>query len=512
MNLQEKLEAAEQLFAAGEYSKATSFFTELFNEQPLNHSVLYKRGHCYFKSKQYDEALIDFNAAIKMYSKLDWYFGSRGSLHLVMNNPKAALEDFSAAIASDSSKGKHYYGLGRANWRLKNYEEALDAFNEADKLGIAVHWEMKVNCLMFLKRLEQAIEHCNQEIITNPRDYRPHLKKGVCFHYLGWKQMEDFIQLNEFYSIEELLAEGEELLYSAIESLSMAIHLNNSESAYRYRGLSYNLLHEYRQAYEDFHAFVCINPTDDFINRIYLKTKESVLGHSGLVSGDKVKYLTGNILYTVESTDSNSGKTFLKNGNEKTFECLNADRLQKANDNSVFLYYNIPDLPHEEWSIVGESETMLVSSLGRVKSCKSLYNEKLFKIYTNSNDDCFIKFKSQRDEKSKYKSLALLVAKVFVPNPNNYKFVQHLNSDLSDNSVKNLAWIISGTNPKSPTTEYFDEQNERKEKQQSESRINSQPDSYEIDDPEFHYYSKRGESTTDWLDEETDGYWRWNID
>ena len=37
-----------------------------------------------------------------------------------------------------------------------------------------------------------------------------------------------------------------------------------------------------------------------------------------------------------------------------------------------------------------------------------------------------------------------LVAKEFVPNPNNYKYVEHINGILTDCRASNLRWVAKG--------------------------------------------------------------------
>lgn len=255
-----RLDEAHHQFTKGEFAIAAGLYSELLLEQPRNHSLIYKRGHCYYRLKDYTTALIDFNNAIDLYNKLDFYYGSRGSLNLAMNNNIAANDDFKTAISLNNSRDRHFYGLGRANMRLKKYQVAYDAFLSAEELGADVHWEMKANCLMLLGELEDSIALCDKEIINDPSAYRPYLKKGSCLHYLGWRHMEKFIQ-TEPLDLFNFVGAGREYVLEAIEVLSQAIAIEpDCEFAYLFRGKSYNLLFNYKSARNDFERAKEINP------------------------------------------------------------------------------------------------------------------------------------------------------------------------------------------------------------------------------------------------------------
>ncbi|HEY9621472.1 MAG TPA: tetratricopeptide repeat protein, partial [Crinalium sp.] len=63
--------------------------------QPVAHSW---RGETYLLMKRYEEALQDFNQAIKLNPKLDWAIASRGLIYLLMKRYEEALQDFNQAI------------------------------------------------------------------------------------------------------------------------------------------------------------------------------------------------------------------------------------------------------------------------------------------------------------------------------------------------------------------------------------------------------------------------------
>ena len=110
----------------------------------------------------------------------------------------------------------------------------------------------------------------------------------------------------------------------------------------------------------------------------------------------------------------------------------------------------------EIWKDIKDYEgSYQVSNLGRVRSLTrkvKTFNGfrttkgKLLKLLkTNRN---YFRVDLKRNQKDKYISIHRLVAEAFLPNPNNYPVINHIDGDTSNNRVDNLEWCTQSHNVK----------------------------------------------------------------
>lgn len=78
-----------------------------------------------------------------------------------------------------------------------------------------------------------------------------------------------------------------------------------------------------------------------------------------------------------------------------------------------------------------------VSNLGRVRS---LHYGKVKQLSLCKNSDGYLVVSLWDKMKRKQYLVHRLVAEAFIPNPNNYPQINHINEDKTDNSVTNLEW------------------------------------------------------------------------
>ena len=100
----------------------------------------------------------------------------------------------------------------------------------------------------------------------------------------------------------------------------------------------------------------------------------------------------------------------------------------------------------EIWKVTTVNSDYEVSNLGRVRSNK--FNKtkilKPFKLgsknFSKTNKSYYISVRFLKNGSSKDYAVHRLVATAFVPNPNNYQQVNHINGVRNDNRAENLEW------------------------------------------------------------------------
>lgn len=95
----------------------------------------------------------------------------------------------------------------------------------------------------------------------------------------------------------------------------------------------------------------------------------------------------------------------------------------------------------EEWKVIDGYEKYKVSDKGRVMSLTGYANkeERIMKQIVNGNG--YRKLKLLKEDKIKNMLVHRLVALSFLENPDNKKWVKHIDGNRLNNRVDNLLWF-----------------------------------------------------------------------
>lgn len=94
-----------------------------------------------------------------------------------------AIADFDRAIRHKSDFAEAWYMRGYTLTQLQRYEEALDAYNQAIEIqpDDANIWTNRGVALGYLKQYEEAIASCDRAIKIEPENFFAWLNKGGCY-------------------------------------------------------------------------------------------------------------------------------------------------------------------------------------------------------------------------------------------------------------------------------------------------------------------------------------------
>lgn len=101
----------------------------------------------------------------------------------------------------------------------------------------------------------------------------------------------------------------------------------------------------------------------------------------------------------------------------------------------------IPGFPHHEASSLGSIRSL--DSLIPIKGCKALRRHKGKMLTLRLTSGGYLK---TSPGKNKYELVHRLVAKAFIPNPQNLPQVNHIDGDKTNNKVENLEWVSASSN------------------------------------------------------------------
>jgi tetratricopeptide (TPR) repeat protein len=221
------------------YDNAIADFNEAIREDAQNVSAHANRGLAYWSKGESDLAIADFSSATSLNPAFAFGYMARGTLLSDRGNLDLAIGDFDKAIANDADFAAAYRGRGIAHYRKSEFALAIADFDQLVRLDPKNpdSYDSRAQALLAQGVLDKALDDYSSAIKLRPDSARLLASRGEVYRLKG-----------EF---KKALADHNE-----------AIRLDpKSPDAYNDRGLAWISKGSVDRAIADFDAAIAINPS-----------------------------------------------------------------------------------------------------------------------------------------------------------------------------------------------------------------------------------------------------------
>jgi tetratricopeptide (TPR) repeat protein len=370
-----KLVQIEMLVFDDKLDLAEKMLNELYALEPTNEEIYIQKANICSKRDQHEKAVEYLKIALKYTDDFADVYNLIGMEYLFMDNLELAKENFIKCLEEDPEEQSSLYNvvycfefldqlqeaidyikkyidtnpyseiswhqLGRLNYELKKYDEALTAFEYAtliDEEFLGAHME-KAKALERLKRYDEAIESYKETIRLDDATSYALLRIGKCYEKLGDKE-QALQYFNKTVHEDPLLDKGwiaitdfyfrQENFSKALYFVEKALEIDNENKLYwrRYASINkaLNLFEEaeygYRKAVEcgDFQLDTWLYWTDILQYLGEFEAASQTLIHAGEYYPDKyeVEYRLAGISFILHQTEK--GIFHLSNGLRQSYK------------------------------------------------------------------------------------------------------------------------------------------------------------------------------------------------
>ena len=253
------------------WDEAIVVLTELISrETDLDKKfTLYEtRGLVYFNSGRHDQAISDYNEAIRLNPKNNRIYNYRGDAYLAKGDFDRAINDYSKAIENGFSDVSVYMNRGTAYSLKDQYSEAIADFNEAERLDdrSVVMCSVAVYCNRgdaYLRKCEysRAKSDYDEAIELNPRYAEAYNGLGNVYGEMVKynKALVNYEKAEEcdpnylnIYNNRAVIYNKQGKCDEAIDSYNKLIEKQPSALAYHRLALTYYNKGNYKDAFKNF--------------------------------------------------------------------------------------------------------------------------------------------------------------------------------------------------------------------------------------------------------------------
>ena len=274
MNAEDFLNQGNFKYNLGKYQEAIKDFNEAIKLNPKYVVVFNNRGMSKYNLGQYDDAIKDFDEAIKLNSEEPTVFANRGISKYDLGQYDEAIKDFDEAIKLNPEDSTVFVNRGMSKYKLGQYDEVIKDFDAAIKLNseeptvFANRGMSKYN----LGQYDDAIKDFDEAIKLNPEDSTVFVNRGMSKYDLGQydeaiKDYNEAVRLDPEYAIafyyRGVSNQALEQYNEAVRDYDETIRLEPKNGiAFRNRGLCKDGLGCYDEAINDYDEVIRLDPKD----------------------------------------------------------------------------------------------------------------------------------------------------------------------------------------------------------------------------------------------------------
>ncbi|MFK7750536.1 MAG: tetratricopeptide repeat protein [Kordia sp.] len=164
----------DSVAALADYNKSVRIGKDFPNYLPYRN-----RGKLYFRQKNYEKALKDFNSAILLNNNDSEIYYGRGQAKYHLGDIQNALLDTNVAIELDKTNWSYYNQRGIILNDMEKHEEAISDFTKAIEISDhAYAYNNRGFSYYKLGNLKQALVDCEKSLELNDEN-------GLAYYYLG---------------------------------------------------------------------------------------------------------------------------------------------------------------------------------------------------------------------------------------------------------------------------------------------------------------------------------------
>jgi tetratricopeptide (TPR) repeat protein len=177
-------EKGKTLMSEGKFRDALPYLNKAIDRDNGNYEALNARGVVYYELKEYTNALLDYEQALKL--KPDYYrpYYNRALLKVAQNDAQGALKDYAEAIRLDArnaeifvNRGQLLAAMGQADAALRDFDQAV-SLDETNALALY----NRGNILFQREDFKRAIDNFEKAV-------KKDTKFSKAFHALGIAQL-----------------------------------------------------------------------------------------------------------------------------------------------------------------------------------------------------------------------------------------------------------------------------------------------------------------------------------